>query len=56
MTLRLKEKFALITGGTAGIGLETARQFQLEGAKVIVTGRSDAGLIEAQTLLGDAAL
>ncbi|EKO3415894.1 SDR family oxidoreductase [Vibrio fluvialis] len=56
MTLRLKEKFALITGGTAGIGLETARQFQLEGAKVIVTGRSDAGLIEAKTLLGDAAL
>ncbi len=49
---RLTGKHALITGGTSGIGLETARQFLAEGAKVAVTGRSQDGLDQARSELG----
>jgi NAD(P)-dependent dehydrogenase (short-subunit alcohol dehydrogenase family) len=50
---RLKDKFALITGGTAGIGFETAKQFLLEGATLAITGRSSEGLHIAKKELGD---
>jgi len=49
---RLKDKRALITGGTSGIGLETARQFLLEGARVAITGRNPATLDAARKELG----
>lgn len=48
---RLQGKFALITGGTSGIGLETARQFIEEGASVAITGRSLEGLASARKQL-----
>ncbi|BFO09624.1 SDR family oxidoreductase [Serratia rubidaea] len=51
---RLTDKYALITGATSGIGLETARQFIAEGANVAITGRSSRGLEEAQRQLGKA--
>ncbi|MCT4715246.1 SDR family oxidoreductase [Enterobacteriaceae bacterium H18W14] len=50
---RLEGKYALITGGTSGIGLETARQFIAEGATVAITGRNKQGLLEAKEALGN---
>src|ERR1700678_3614316 len=38
----LKNKIALITGGTSGMGAATAKRFHEEGATVIVTGSSPA--------------
>src|SRR4029079_9211621 len=45
MDLGLRDKTCLVTGSTAGIGLETARLLVAEGARVIVTGR-DADRVE----------
>lgn len=50
---RLQGKYALITGGTSGIGFETALQFLAEGATVAITGRSESGLLAAKEQLGD---
>jgi NAD(P)-dependent dehydrogenase (short-subunit alcohol dehydrogenase family) len=50
---RLSNKTALITGGTSGIGLETAREFLAEGARVAVTGRNPTALEAARKELGD---
>jgi NAD(P)-dependent dehydrogenase (short-subunit alcohol dehydrogenase family) len=49
---RLLNKRALVTGGTTGIGLETARAFVKEGARVAVTGRNPELLEAARRELG----
>jgi NAD(P)-dependent dehydrogenase (short-subunit alcohol dehydrogenase family) len=54
--MKLKNKVALITGGTSGIGLETARLFRHEGARIIVTGVNPSRLEEASRQLGSDAL
>ena len=54
--MRLKNKSALITGGTSGIGLATAKLFIAEGARVAVTGRDDAVFEQVKAELGENAL
>jgi NAD(P)-dependent dehydrogenase (short-subunit alcohol dehydrogenase family) len=44
MDMQLNGKSALVTGATAGIGLEIARKLAVEGANVIITGRDRAKL------------
>jgi NAD(P)-dependent dehydrogenase (short-subunit alcohol dehydrogenase family) len=49
-------KRVVITGGTSGIGLETAKLLLGEGARVLVTGRTKATLDAARTELGRGAI
>jgi len=49
---RYETKRAVIVGGTSGIGLGTARMLLDGGARVLVTGRSQAGLDSARNELG----
>ena len=50
---RLEDKRALITGGTSGIGMETARRFLAEGAHVAITGINPTTIQTARAELGD---
>jgi NAD(P)-dependent dehydrogenase (short-subunit alcohol dehydrogenase family) len=54
--MRLANKAALITGGTSGIGLATAKLFIAEGARVAVTGRDDSVFDAVRAELNDDAL
>lgn len=42
--MKLKDKVALITGGSMGLGKSTAVLFAKEGAKVVITGRTEKSL------------
>ncbi|SEO46919.1 SDR family oxidoreductase [Acinetobacter sp. yr461] len=53
---RLSGKRTLITGGTSGIGLETAKHFLSEGAQVIVTGINPESIENAKSELGSEVL
>ena len=55
MDLGLRDRTCLVTGSTAGIGLETARLLVAEGAHVIVTGRDPARVAQAKERSGAAA-
>jgi len=50
--MKLQNKVAVITGGSSGIGLATARRFIAEGARVFITGRRQSELDQAKTQLG----
>src|ERR1700681_1751784 len=52
MSKKLEGKTAVITGGTEGIGLATAKLFVKEGAYVFITGRRQKELDEAVKAIG----
>jgi NAD(P)-dependent dehydrogenase (short-subunit alcohol dehydrogenase family) len=49
---KLEGKIALVTGGSSGIGLATAKRFVNEGAYVFITGRRDGELAAAVKEIG----
>jgi NAD(P)-dependent dehydrogenase (short-subunit alcohol dehydrogenase family) len=53
---RYEAKQAVIIGGTSGMGLATAKMLLAGGARVLVTGRSQAGLDSARKELGKGAI
>ncbi|EPR9064564.1 SDR family NAD(P)-dependent oxidoreductase [Cronobacter dublinensis] len=53
MNTRFSNNVVIVTGGTSGIGLATAKAFASEGAHVFITGRRQAALDDALRQLGD---
>jgi len=53
MDLHLRDKTALVTGGSRGIGLAIARVFHEEGARVIICSRNPRHLVAAAKEIGE---
>jgi NAD(P)-dependent dehydrogenase (short-subunit alcohol dehydrogenase family) len=51
--MKLENKVAVITGGNSGIGLATAREFKINGARLAIFGRNRKTLDQAATALGN---
>lgn len=51
---RMQDKVAVVTGGTGGIGLATAKAFIAQGAKVVLVDLDEEALAAAAQSLGDA--
>lgn len=49
---RLEGKVAIITGGAGEVGVATARRFVEEGARVVLSGRTEASLAAAAAAIG----
>jgi 3-oxoacyl-[acyl-carrier protein] reductase len=56
MDLELTDRVYLVTGGARGLGRATADVLVAEGARVVLSGRSEESLAEAGRALGDAAV
>ncbi|CAM5578452.1 SDR family oxidoreductase [Streptomyces abikoensis] len=56
MDLGLKDRTYVVTGGTRGLGHATARELVADGAKVVVTGRTEESARSAAAALGNRAL
>jgi len=52
MSKKLEGKIAVVTGGSAGIGLRAAKEFAAEGARVFITGRRQAEFDRAVAEIG----
>jgi 3-oxoacyl-[acyl-carrier protein] reductase len=55
MDLGVRDKACVITGGSQGIGLATAKLLAAEGAALLLVGRSESALAEAAAACGDRA-
>jgi len=53
VTRKLENKVAVVTGGSAGIGLGAAKRFAAEGARVFITGRRQSELDKAVAEIGE---
>jgi NAD(P)-dependent dehydrogenase (short-subunit alcohol dehydrogenase family) len=56
MDLKLNDKLALVSGSTAGIGYAIAEALAKEGTRVIVNGRTQAGVTAAASKIGHGAV
>ena len=56
MDLQLRDKLAVVSGSTAGIGYAIAESLAKEGARVVVNGRTQAAVTEAVSKIGQGAL